>query len=70
MTTSAIRKINVQGMKTAPRIRPNFSFRFILDKRETREPREASEKALDVCYLIGAWLRGHTLTPVKLRLLY
>ena len=61
MTMSAIMKIKVQGMKTAPRMRPNFSFGFILKKRETRE----LEKVLHTCHLIlniwstfGAWLRG------------
>jgi hypothetical protein len=39
MTMSAIMKIKVQGMRTAPRMRPNFSFGFILEKRETRELR-------------------------------
>ena len=63
MTMRAIMKMKVQGIRTAPRMRPNFSFRFILDEGGTRE----LEKVLDVCYwynlilnirCLKPWLRG------------
>jgi len=54
----AIMKIMVQGMKTAARMRPNFSFGFILEKRETRELEKVLGRMLPYFQTFGAWLRG------------